>query len=133
MPGARMLRAGWRDSCEGAFYFSPTNGRLLIATGHDFTQLSVMRRGDRRARTRPGEGSPLAGRDHGISGHDVLRKLCDGHGCWRRDSPHALTFRPTNGRQDPWAKDFAGGEEFPHFEKCRFPRDHRSYGVFRSS
>ena len=29
--------------CEGAFYFSPTNGRQLIATGHDFAQLSVMR------------------------------------------------------------------------------------------
>ncbi|MFT6573200.1 MAG: hypothetical protein ACJA16_001381 [Akkermansiaceae bacterium] len=22
----------------------------------------------------------------------------NGHGCWRRDNPHALTIRPTNGR-----------------------------------
>ena len=80
--------------------------RADLPTGDDFTQLSVMRRGDRRERTRPGEGTPLAGRDHGISGHDVLRMLCDGHGCRRRDSPHALNIRPTNGRLDPSPEDF---------------------------
>ncbi|MDA7929916.1 hypothetical protein N9B63_03650 [Akkermansiaceae bacterium] len=49
--GGAELRAGWRDSCEGAFYFSPTNGRQLIATGQDFAQHSVIRRRTKRQRS----------------------------------------------------------------------------------
>ena len=58
--GGAELRAGWRDSCKRAFYFSPTNGRKPIATGHDFAQLSVMRRRTKRQRSGARvEGAPF--------------------------------------------------------------------------
>ena len=61
-----------------------------------------------RPRLVPGWKGPF--RDtHPIRHGDGLRMLCDGHGCRRRDNPHALTFRPTNGRLARSPKRFEVG------------------------
>ena len=57
------------------------------------------------------KGPALREGSHPTRHGDVLRKLCDGHGCWRRDSPPALTVRPTEGRLDLRPENFEKPEE----------------------
>ena len=84
------LRAGWRGSCEGGFIRRKRSDRPQ-PTGHDFAQLFVMRSTKERSDwCQGGKGPALREGSHPTRHGDVLQKLCDGHGCWRRDSPPAL-------------------------------------------
>jgi hypothetical protein len=116
--GRRGAAGGLARLLRGSILFFTDQREANHATGHDFAQLSVIRRRTKRQRSGARvEGVPFGEGSHPIRHGDGLRMLCDGHGCWRRDSPHALTIRPTNGRQDPEPESFEG----PRGKKKAFP------------
>jgi hypothetical protein len=102
---ARLLQ-GWKRMSFQNTSTKETNHEVG-RTGHDFTQLFVIRRRTKRQRSGARvEGAPFGEGSHPIRHGDGLRMLCDGHGCWRRDRTHALAIRPTNGRLVFLAKRF---------------------------